>query len=748
MRRKLTIPLLARDSSRNITTTVNTTDFSGAQVEVLKPGAPVISGSSSAGGGAAASISVAHVGALKTNDTLYFLQSGLPLTVNTLTVTGIDPAAPSVDVTVGGPAVTWSAGDRLVLVNGIAGHRVLLYRDDSGVTTVTNPVAASNASGHVDLFCDLDLVDVYVSGTGLTAQYLASVETGSPRQYINVRDFGAVGDGSTNDFVAINAAIIAADEVGASIPKSVYFPSGTYICNTAISLGTTSGLELYGDGATSIIRSPTTSGFVAFTVNAVNTVIRDLHFQGTVTTEPAAANECIRVSGTDCVIERCVFSGTSATAGYNVQIRVMVGGLRTRIVNNKFERCIGTNASYGYGVIVQDAATDCIIKGNESVFYSAGTQGRHHVYISAGCLNNIVANNRLQYGTSDQIVLDSGSTPGGAAVTGNVISGNVLTGQATSAILTNAGIHLANNCQRNSVIGNVIIGAFRHGIHLEGGGGGGADVPDQNIVDGNYIYQAQRTGILVNGASRTSVTKNHINDCSQETVGTYYGISVSDNTSAQGDSNLVEGNYVFGSRHFYAIRINAGPQNNVVGTNFLELPASGTARFANDSDETNKLVSIITIPATTFTTTTGTGDFTMIAATLSKFAVRWSSGTTTMTNQVLRVKAWGTITGTAGTKDVRLKLNGQTLITASGVGADVGDWVLEAEIMPTAQTTANVHATVIGITVTTAIEIQDAVAATGLDFHADQTLAVTGQCSNGGDTITPKGWCVQYNGAF
>ena len=46
------------------------------------------------------------------------------------------------------------------------------------------------------------------------------------RETVSVKDFGAVGDGVTNDTTAINLAIVA---VGSAGGGTVYFPSGTYI---------------------------------------------------------------------------------------------------------------------------------------------------------------------------------------------------------------------------------------------------------------------------------------------------------------------------------------------------------------------------------------------------------------------------------------------------------------------------------------------------------------------------------------
>lgn len=63
---------------------------------------------------------------------------------------------------------------------------------------------------------------------------------------LSVKDFGATGDGTTNDSTAVQACITAAQAAG----KSVRFPAGTYVIS---SLGTQGGrLFLVGDGDATI----------------------------------------------------------------------------------------------------------------------------------------------------------------------------------------------------------------------------------------------------------------------------------------------------------------------------------------------------------------------------------------------------------------------------------------------------------------------------------------------------------------
>ena len=93
---------------------------------------------------------------------------------------------------------------------------------------------------------------------GMAAAALGSIEAAAqapPRRRIDVRDFGAKGDGTADDTAAIQAAINAALE--ARIP-AVHLPAGRYRTTDTIHLGygeTFTTLALLGDGAPSFAGS-------------------------------------------------------------------------------------------------------------------------------------------------------------------------------------------------------------------------------------------------------------------------------------------------------------------------------------------------------------------------------------------------------------------------------------------------------------------------------------------------------------
>lgn len=151
-----------------------------------------------------------------------------------------------------------------------------------------------------------------------------SMITGSP---VNVKDYGAVGNGSTDDTTAMQAAITAVASTG----QGLYIPAGTYKITSALT--STGHLNMFGDGDKSILDfSSATLTSSGITVSGSITQIENITAAsvGNLTITFASApslttNDVFCISSTDLwnsirayyyAGEWCECRGTSGTSAY------------------------------------------------------------------------------------------------------------------------------------------------------------------------------------------------------------------------------------------------------------------------------------------------------------------------------------------------------------------------------------------------------------------------------------------------
>jgi len=142
-------------------------------------------------------------------------------------------------------------GGEIWLTVGIVYKFTLKNSSDTLIGTYDNVPSAftTNASS----------VTYTPAGTGAVT---TTVQT-KLRESVSVKDFGATGDGTTDDTAAIQAAITYiysfANAGGTGTAPALYFPSGTYLMSSTITMGNT-GYQytlspyFYGDGTGTIIK--------------------------------------------------------------------------------------------------------------------------------------------------------------------------------------------------------------------------------------------------------------------------------------------------------------------------------------------------------------------------------------------------------------------------------------------------------------------------------------------------------------
>lgn len=140
--------------------------------------------------------------------------------------------------------------------------------------------------------------------------YVDSVAGGGGGSRINVRSYGATGNGTTNDTAAINSAIAAMTN-----NSTLYFPAGKYLitAGSLTNLTSLTNITILGDGRSSILYSTATSPAAApffVTANSCDKVVlRDFAIIGSATIR-TSGNHGLCIYSPHTLIEDIYITGT------------------------------------------------------------------------------------------------------------------------------------------------------------------------------------------------------------------------------------------------------------------------------------------------------------------------------------------------------------------------------------------------------------------------------------------------------
>jgi hypothetical protein len=322
---------------------------------------------------------------------------------------------------------------------------------------------------------DASLVTYTPAGTGAVT---TTVQT-KLRESVSVKDFGATGNGSTDDTAAIQAAITYvysfASSSGTTQGPALYFPKGTYLISSVITMGNTGynwslSPYFYGDGAGTIIK-----------VNAANTGA--FYWLGPNPDVDGAGN---RAAGP--IIENMTFTGPGSSANAN-SIALRFYGIQGITLRNT--TCTGWFAGESY--------QNCDIVNR----YNASCRYNYHGIIS-GCSG---------YALTGQGQLNSFNSYNGL-ITNNTNFGVIYTGgQApcffgVNFVLNNISIIFSPN---NAAGATVTAGPSIIGCYFEADlnstivfGGGNGIVRDAIIEGGAIIANSAYPAILVSNYANTT----------------------------------------------------------------------------------------------------------------------------------------------------------------------------------------------------------------------------------------------------
>lgn len=346
---------------------------------------------------------------------------------------------------------------------------------------------------------------------------------------VNVLDYGAVGDGTTDDTAAITAALATG--------ASVYFPQGTYKTDTQTL--STAGQTLFGDGEKSVILAKT-AGNNLFVAEADYITIRDLRMNGV---EIAAGNSSFAVF-TDAAapaqflsVLNVLFSGASAATGFNNAVKFDTGCDYGSVVGCNIDRLWGNVSGSGYGVL--NAANNVSIADN--VMIAASGRGRHGVYISSGASDNVIKNNFLIDFDLEGVTQNSQGAQ--APCARNKYLGNSFLNCAASNNPTSGSIGIYGHSNGAIISNNTVSGSGQLGIAVDGTG-----VTDcaNTLISNNYVAFSATTGISIISAITCSVVSNVIYESSTASVGTSANIQVKSDGVTAPTYILIEGNRAWG----------------------------------------------------------------------------------------------------------------------------------------------------------------------------------------------------------
>jgi len=205
------------------------------------------------------------------------------------------PPGPTVDATTSSKGVVQLAGDLTgtaaspaVAAGAVSASKVAASLKPSGSAAAADEALralGTTASTALAGNTRLDQVAAPTAAVALGGQKITGLGTptaatdAATKTYADSRshvllasDYGAVGDGTTNDTAAIQAAINAAAGSAFSGGRSVYLPGGTYAIGSTLNLP--ANVRLYGDGNATILRATGDGYFILRAQNSNNGAYR------------------------------------------------------------------------------------------------------------------------------------------------------------------------------------------------------------------------------------------------------------------------------------------------------------------------------------------------------------------------------------------------------------------------------------------------------------------------------------------
>jgi hypothetical protein len=352
------------------------------------------------------------------------------------------------------------------------------------------PDATTSIKGKVQLSGEL-------GGVGTTA---AAPTLKNIARVYNVTDYGALGDGSTDDASAIQNAVNAAHSAGGG---TVHFPysSSAYIIGTAITLYSFITIQGSGRGQ-SVVKMKNSANidmFIASTAGGYDSItIEHLTVDGNAANQTGAGshNSLIYITGSDTLLRNIRVQNNYVLNSYKHAI--FLTGDNTAL---RYPKWVTGNFIYNHGPSVIGFGIDADYCPNTEIAWNTLKQSNGNDAIEMGhigeffCHNNYLVDGKIQFPFASN----------------SIISNNIL----DSDVIQND----ANTADNMVITGNVVKNA------TPATGYGGITVLGSNpTITGNYVKVTAQNGIRVYNSSTGGVISGNYVDGTSATTGGTNGI--------------------------------------------------------------------------------------------------------------------------------------------------------------------------------------------------------------------------------
>lgn len=309
-------------------------------------------------------------------------------------------------------------------------------------------------------------------------------------QYVNVKEYGAVGDGVTNDTTSINNAIAALPASGGIL----YIPNGKYIISATLMFTNKVHLQIISDNANIF----SNAAFNSVQFNTCHYLSIDSKLL--ISTNSFAANSCgvIFNNSNGVNVSKLVVSGGSG-GGYNFGIYIYptTGSILPAVgvgdSNSTLNNCVVTLCQEGININGEYwTISNCQFIKN--VGYGINSSAGNTTVIGCNCIGNSVG--MLLDGRSN------GNSDHGKIV-GTTFNHNNTCGLLIKTVRYG---HIIDGCQFwagtqpiGNIVDNITARSYGYGLYVE-------NVMNLNIVNNEFGHNQYNIG--VGGWAQTNLTNN------------------------------------------------------------------------------------------------------------------------------------------------------------------------------------------------------------------------------------------------